>query len=81
MILNKTEPVKPANNLSVFVDTYILYSICCCYLNVTRLLLWIEFSIMGNFEGLNFAGSFIRGSLMLRFFHNREKREIKDPGN
>ena len=36
---------------------------------------------MGTFEGLNFAGSFIRGSLMLRFFHNREKREIKDPGN
>ena len=45
MKLNKNEPVKPANNLSIFVDTYILYSICCCYLNVTRLLLWIEFSI------------------------------------
>ena len=30
---------------------------------------------------LNFAGIFIRGSLISRFFYNREKREIKYPRN
>ena len=30
---------------------------------------------------LNFARIFFRGSLISRFFYNREKREIKDPRN
>ena len=34
-----------------------------------------------NFACLNFVRIFFRGSLISRFFYNREKREIKDPRN
>ena len=80
MKLNKNEPVKPAHNLSVFVDTYpVQYMLLLFKCYTSSSVNWVFY--MSNFEGLNFAGSFIRGSLMLRFFHNREKREIKEPGN
>ena len=47
-----------------------------------KFIIRVEFFVwVLNFACLNFARIFFRGSLISRFFYNREKREIKDPRN
>ena len=61
-------PVKPVNNLGMC--RYISCCICWCYYTL------ITFFLGFMFACLNFARIFIRGSLISRFFYNREKHEI-----
>jgi len=51
-------------------------------LHVDHFYLRFEFSLwVLNFACFKLARILIRGALILRFFYNREKREIKDPRN
>ena len=48
---------------------------CSCFI---YFFMWFQFFVwVLNFACLNLAGIFIRRSLISRFFHNRENREIK----
>ena len=75
MKLNENEPVKPAN-VGICRHIYPVQYMLLLFKYYTSFSVnWVFY--VGNFEGLNFAGIFIRGSLILRFFHNREIDKLK----